>query len=198
MTGTLSGLMRGSAMVLATFAAVLAFTTPASAGREAVSKPETAGPAMTVIERAGSPDLDEINARKPAGKLVLPKKTAVSLDGAQTEATAIVCYYYIGNPVGGNSIFFSMSIECYNGIPLLLRTEMRLFSYRGAFMSVVPGGDNACEAPSTFYLPCNSNPVPCTLGFEYQGFAFLIGIDDFGVRHEVGVLTQIVTVGCSV
>ncbi|GIH07848.1 hypothetical protein Rhe02_59150 [Rhizocola hellebori] len=198
MTGTLSGLMRGGAMVLATFATVLAFTTPASASQQAVSKPETAGTAITVTERAGAPDLDEINARKPAGKLVLPKKAAVGLDSAQTEATAIVCYYYIGNPVGGNSVYFSMSIECYNGIPLLLRTEMRLFSYRGGYLSVVPGGDNACEAPSTFYLPCNSNPVPCALGLGYQGFAFLIGIDDFGVRHEVGVLTQVVSVGCSV
>jgi hypothetical protein len=127
---------------------------------------------------------------------VLPRRTKA---GAGVD-TAITCYVTgLGPSLLGNYISFSISVNCVGGTPQFLQAWQNIGRHIAPGNWVVePGSDANCPAYASTILLCGSI-APCyRAGANYDGYAVLYGIDEFGVAHWSEFYAPPRWVGCVV
>jgi hypothetical protein len=183
------------ALALLGTVALAAVPAPASA------TPASATPASSevftgTVTGSGVIDWNGSQARrdgKPLGQpLVLRGRTGAGID------TAITCHVYGSGPelVGGN-VFFSITINCVGGVPQFLQVFQNIARHTALGNWVVePGSDANCPGSATTILLCGSIATCFQAGANYDGYAVLYGIDEFGVAHWSSYYAPPRWVGC--
>lgn len=166
-----------AAMVLALVAATLTSVTP----------PAGAAPAA---------DWDGVQAR--AGKtsvnqpLVLPGRTRNGIN------TNIVCDVIgLGPSLVGGNVSFSININCSGGTPQYLEVRQNIARHIAPGNYVIePGSFAQCPGFNTTILVCGSVAACFRAGANYDGYAVLMGVDEFGVTHWATYYKPPTWVGC--
>ncbi|MEV4759996.1 hypothetical protein AB0J86_33540 [Micromonospora sp. NPDC049559] len=179
------GLRRTAGIVTAALlvAAVLAAPGTASAA------PQTDTPGAGAADRRDN---------KPglSNPLVLGKKSA----GGNSTNTTITCYVYGGGPyLSGNSVVFSVFVDCVGGVPQSLAAGVDIYRYYNNYPVPLQESFNTCAVAGQTQLLCLTNPVPCfQAGSYYDGQAILLAYDENGVRHDATFYVPPKWVGCLV
>lgn len=173
-----------AAMVLALVAATLtAVAPPAGADTFSVTVPVGV-------------DLDGAKARlgmSPVGEpLVLPGRTRAGIQ------TAITCNVIgLGPSLLGRDVSFSISINCSGGTPRYLEVRQNIARHIAPGNYVIePGSFAACPGFNTTILLCSSIAACYQAGANYDGYAVLMGVDEFGVTHWATYYKPPTWVGC--
>jgi hypothetical protein len=162
----------------------------------AVAAPASAEVFTGTVSSSGSVDWSGTQARrdgKPLGRpLVLPGRKGAGV------ATNITCYVLGSGPdlVGGN-VFFSINVNCVGGVPQFLQVFQNIARHTALGNWVVePGSDANCPGYATTVLLCGSIARCFQAGANYDGYAVLYGIDEFGVAHWSSYYAPPRWVGC--
>ncbi|GIJ48006.1 hypothetical protein Val02_48920 [Virgisporangium aliadipatigenens] len=170
-------------------AAALLVATVLAAPSGATAAPRTDGPGAGVDDRrATTPGL--------SAPLVLGKKPTA---GSSTETT-ITCYVFPAGPYrSGNSVIFSVFLDCVGGVPRSLGAVVDIVRWHNNYGYPEPGSFAVCADIETTQLLCLTKPIPCyQAGAYYDGLAFLQAVDELGVLHEAQYYVPPKWVGCLV
>jgi len=163
-----------------------------------VPAPASAAPEVVTASVTGSGVVDWTGATarrdgKPLGQpLVLPGRTRAGVD------TVITCYvYHAGPSLLGGYVNFSITIQCYGGVPqyLEVRQDMARHIAPGNWV-LEPGSSAICPAYSSPILLCSSVTRCFQAGAYYDGYAVLYGIDELGLPHWSSYYVPPQWVGC--
>lgn len=175
------GLKMSAAMVLALVAATLTSVAP-PAGAAPGADWDAAFKGTDV--RSG-----KVAVNQP---LVMPGGTR---NGIQTN---IVCDVIgLGPSLVGGYVNFSINISCSGGVPQYLEVRQNIARHiaPGNFV-IEPGSYAQCPGPNTPVLVCSSIATCFRAGANYDGYAVLMGVDEFGVTHWATYYKPPTWVGC--
>ena len=169
----------------------------------AVAVAATMWAAMSVAAPAAAADKGDgaapvaAQARK-AGKAAFSQRITMPATAKNGLATSITCYVNgFGPNLTGNYAGWTIIINCVGGTPTYLSVYMDIARYTGPYSYVIEAA-NACERHSDVVLTC-AVVTPCfQAGGEYDGYADLYGIDEFGQLHQSWFGVPRTWVGCLV
>jgi hypothetical protein len=170
-------------------AAALLVATVLTAPSGAAAAPRVDGPAAGADDRrATTPGL--------SNPLVLGKKPTA---GSSTN-TNITCTVYPAGPyLSGNSVIFSIFIDCVGGVPQTLGVSSDVVRWVNNFAYLEPASLVTCAEVQRTQLLCLTNPIPCyQAGAYYDGMAYLYAVDELGVPHQARYYEPPRWVGCRV
>ncbi|KXK61706.1 hypothetical protein AWW66_12375 [Micromonospora rosaria] len=178
-------LRRTAGIVTAALLVAAVLATPGTASAAPQTDPPGTG---TADRRDNKPGL--------SNPLVLGKKPT----GRNSTNTNITCYVYGGGPyLSGNSVVFSVFLDCVGGVPRSLAAGVDIYRYANSRPIPIQESFKTCAVASQTQLLCLTNPVPCfQAGSYYDGQAYLLATDELGVQHEAYFYVPPKWVGCLV
>jgi hypothetical protein len=176
------------ALALLGTVALAAVATPASAAPEVFTAPVTGSGAVDWSGAEARRDGKPLSGRP----LVLPGRTRAGV------ATNITCFVTgLGPDLVDRNVFFSISISCVGGVPQFLQVWQNIARHTApGVWAVEPGSDANCPAAASPVLLCSSIARCFQAGANYDGYAVLYGVDEFGVPHWSSYYAPPRWVGC--